>query len=624
LTYCIGLDVETSKKPNHLPWLDDSFLVSIGVAREDGTTQVWVFNHSEVDSSLVPDNVKLAEIQKEIDNAALVCGHNFKFDLYWLSSVGLVCPDSKVFCTSTAEYILSGQQIKYPSLDYLSKRYGIPDKIDLVKTYWDSGYETDEIPLSVLNPYLEQDCINTLAIYQRQRGQIRKEGLSKVVRLHCGIVGMLADVETNGMRFDSALAAEYAAEYAEKIADIDSELIGLFGFDIRLNSDDELSAGLYGGVIKREGTETVERELKGGRIKQYERKCITPTRIEGLGISPLPRSQTKKDGYYFVNKNVLAKLKTKDKRQKRVLKLLQERSKLEKQRGTYFVGLPKKSVNGIIHPSFNNTATNTGRFSSSNPNGQNLPKSRTAPVKRLFLPRYDQILNVDLSQIEWRVVAFFAQDWTAIKEIADGLDAHTDNAIKFFGDAKFRDAAKALLFGLIYGRTAQGFFDDPNMPKLSRKAWQIAIDRFYQKYSKIKEWQNRNIKFVEENGYLKLPSGRILRFKRDLRGNYSENQIKNYPVQGFASGDIVCLAMLLIRKELKKGEFTSLVICQVHDSLVLDCPNEEVQPVAKICLDVFRKLPLYISRYFGCDFNVRLAGDAEAGPNYGEIEKISA
>jgi DNA polymerase-1 len=298
-------------------------------------------------------------------------------------------------------------------------------------------------------------------------------------------------------------------------------------------------------------------------------------------------------------------------------------------------GLVRKIArDGNIHTSFNQTVTATGRLSSSNPNGQNLPRGNTSPIKKCIIPQADGIMNADLSQIEWRVPAQLSQDPKMIYEINHDVDQHiaackelmelpfiskSDKASK-----KNRDNAKIFNFRMIYGGTEFGFHMDPKMPRFGLKKWRKVVDGFYNKYGGLKNWQDGNIiSVIVNHGSMVSPTGRRFLFPFDHNGKYDERKIKNYPVQGMAGGDILPLTTVLIRRYMRKYKLRSRMILTVHDSIVFDYYKSEEKLLTNICMHVFTNLPRYIRQYFGIEWNVNLTGEVEVGKNYGSLKQIA-
>jgi DNA polymerase I-like protein with 3'-5' exonuclease and polymerase domains len=234
----------------------------------------------------------------------------------------------------------------------------------------------------------------------------------------------------------------------------------------------------------------------------------------------------------------------------------------------------------------------------------------------------------DLAQLEWRMAAWLSQDPVAMREILDGVDCHLSNAITFFGDAKYRQDAKIFTFRLLYGGGAYAFFMDPKMPDFTLKKWNDIERQYKQKYHVLTRWQEMNIIQVgQDKGWLYSPTGRIYRIPMEehkkFKGTwiYKETCIKNYPVQGGATGDIVPLAMNEIDYRLRQEPLRCMStdwMGQVHDSCLFDTIPQDVKWVAMTCINVFEDLPLIIKDTWGLDFNLPMTGEATWGPNYGD------
>lgn len=633
----VGLDVETTKKPYLHPWQKEAYLVQVGLVNEQGQKKVWTFNHEELIDHR-PQREMINEIQKEIDQCIRIVGHHLKFDLNWMRYLGIDFSQKKLFCTQVAEYLLLGQRgLGKLDLASLSKKYLQVDKIDRVKIFWDAGYETSEVPLNILTPYLEQDCFNALAIYQKQVPLINQMNLNALVAIQMETVRVLSEIECNGMYFDVDIAQEHIQKITEELKRMDFELRDIIDIpDIQLDSNHELSAALFGGVIKREVQELYSKKFKY-KIAVRTRKCILETKVKGLGFKPLKNTETAFKGVYQTNKDVIKLLPARNQNQKKVKALLIERSKLAKALATLITADGKGGLinlvmaDGCVHSSYNMTVTKTGRLSSSNPNGQNIPREGTSPIKLAIKPRFDYILECDLSQIEWRGVAYLSQDQVMIAEIIAGEDPHTNNAVAFFGAdpnkekefKELRTTAKIMTFRLIYGGSAYSFFMDQKMPSYTLKKWRGIVNNFYRKYKGLKAWQDENIRKVTRNkGRLVNPTGRMFRFFRDDKGGYRPQQIKNFPVQSFSTADLMPLAMIVIYKKFKEAGFKSKIILQVHDALVFDVLKSERDQIARLCLEVFKDLPKYVDHFWGIKMNVPIKGDADCGPTWAEVKEL--
>lgn len=633
------IDIEATKLPNIHPWQEKANLCSIGMAFNDEAVKVWLFDH--VSEPIAPQSDSLAEIQKIIDGSDLIVAHNAKFDLNWFKSVGLNVKGKKVWCTLVADYLINGQHRCKYDLDAVAARHGLGTKIDLMKKYWEDGYDTREIPLEVHIPYLTQDVLLTRQVYLAQQAIINCNGLAALAALSFEITDMLSDMEVRGVKFDRPAALSFHSEFTSTLARLDNDILDLIGDPkINLGSSRQLSAVLYGGQYLVDGIERYTVTLKDGTVRERSRKCKVTKRVDGFGFKPLDGTESDSTpGVFSTGVKVLKLLTAETDEQKKVLDLLKERSKVQKIIEMFMSKnedgglIPSIGKDGRIHPQFNQATTVTGRLSSKQPNAQNLPRKGSNPIKKCFLPENDCIVNIDLAQIEFRIAAELSRDPVMLKEIKDGLDTHADNAIRFFDAGKYekdskefkqlRTVAKIFTFRLLYGGGANGFFRDGSMPRFSLKKWQTIVDAYYDKYKGLRAWQQANVNKTYEQGYLRNPSGRILRFVPVLKRGvmqYDESDIYNYPVQS-SSADIMYLAMAVLRSRFRERGYKSEFILQVHDSMVIDAYKEEVDDICKLAVDTFRELPTLCKQYWGWEMDVPLDGDCEVGPTYGDTEK---
>jgi len=358
----LAIDVETTKAPNHYPWIEGSALVCLSTAKESGETRTWFFNHP-VRDKLHPNQTfreSVDEIQAEIAAHKRIIAHNLKFDLHWLRYLGLDLSRSKLYCTMLGEYLVNAQYKQDGiKLAELSEVYGLPMKKDKVKIYWDAGVDTPDIPHHILQPYCEQDTINALAIYQRQVPRILGNNLETIVAMEMEVLRCANEMEWNGMALDTEKLERYNRVYGEELVELDKTLAQELQID-NPNSGDQLSIALF-GFKEREGL--------------FDAKRFN---IEAL----------KKEGYYSTAVPELLKLKGRTPRQKKILDMLKHRSRLEQMRATYFNGLQKHLIGNMIHHTINQCVTITGRTSCSKPNLQNQPRGNTGPVKECFITQW--------------------------------------------------------------------------------------------------------------------------------------------------------------------------------------------------------------------------------------------
>ncbi len=262
----------------------------------------------------------------------------------------------------------------------------------------------------------------------------------------------------------------------------------------------------------------------------------------------------------------------------------------------------------VIHTVFNQTLTNTGRLSSSEPNMQNIPTrdEEGKNLRKIFISKFEDglILSADYNQIELRLLANMAQEETMIEAYQQGIDIHSKTASEIFNvpldkvTAGMRRDAKAVNFGIVYGISDYGLSQNI---KTSRVKAKIYIDSYFTRYPKIKEFMDNNVEFAKQNGYAKTLFGRIRMIPELSSSNFNvrkfgERVAMNMPLQGAAS-DIIKLAMIAIFRELRNME--SHIILQVHDELVIDVKKEELEKVKEIvksCMENVKafKVPLVV------------------------------
>jgi DNA polymerase-1 len=273
---------------------------------------------------------------------------------------------------------------------------------------------------------------------------------------------------------------------------------------------------------------------------------------------------------------------------------------------------------GMLHVRLNQHITATGRFSGSNPNMQNMPRGNTFPVKRVFVSRWEggKVMEADFAQLEFRVAAFLSQDAVAMKEVSEGFDVHsyTAKVITDAGQPTSRQVAKTHTFAPLYGATGYG----------RTPAEAAYYTHFMEKYKGVAGWHKTLAKQALAYGYISIPSGREFVFpdvKRKRDGTVTNfTQIKNYPVQSFATADIVPLALVEIYNRLQS--YRSCVVNSVHDSIVVDVHPEEQDEVIEVIDNVQKSLVDLINARWGIDFNVPLALEAKIGNNWLEQKDV--
>lgn len=282
------------------------------------------------------------------------------------------------------------RQKPYPSLEETAKKYGLPSKLDIVKTeYWDKGIDTTEIPSQILSEYCVQDVELTYQIYRLQQDQLAlRPALYRLFKLACQDLLVLAEMEWNGLPFNETLCKERADECEKEKLQIVSVLSSVYpDVPINFGSGDQLSAFLYGGTV----VQTVKQPA--GVFKTGERKGQVKFQNVDIEhklprlVEPLKNSELKKPGFYATDEGTLKKLKGPF--AKKYVSQILRLARLDKLIGTYYEGLPKlnKTMDwneGMLYPNYNQCVTQTGRLSSSRPNGQNLSNEIADVIESIY------------------------------------------------------------------------------------------------------------------------------------------------------------------------------------------------------------------------------------------------
>lgn len=283
-------------------------------------------------------------------------------------------------------------------------------------------------------------------------------------------------------------------------------------------------------------------------------------------------------------------------------------------------GIKRHVINGIVHPNFNQCVTATGRLSSSAPNFQNLPRLHTFPIKRAIVSRWRSVgglvLDADFAQLEFRCAVFQSQDKIGMKEIADGFDVHqfTADTITSAGQPTDRQTAKSHTFKPTYGGTS------------GTPAEMAYYKAFIDKYSGIAQWHERLQDAAIRDKCITIPSGRQYAFPGAKRlpwgGSAYATQIKNYPVQGFATADLVSCAFIRVAAALRGAKLRSLLINDVHDSLIVDVYPGELERVTEIVAAGMVGVVDDLYARYGVRFNVPIEVEIKVGKEWVSVKTI--
>ncbi len=486
----------------------------------------------------------------EIENPKITkVGYNLKPILTGLRRKGIT-PQGRLFDVMIAHYLIEPEQRH--TLEYLSDIY-------LHRSYSPQGNlwapdEGDDIVKDLFKVFLPM---------------LKENGLEKLFyEIEMPLVTVLSVMEENGVKIDSQNLRNISEEFGKHIHELEESIYAMAGVRFNIASPRQLGEVLF---------DKLQLDAKAKKTKT---------------------------GQYATGEEVLQKLAGKHP----IINAILEYRSYTKLKSTYLDALPAliNPKDGLIHTSYNQAVTATGRLSSNNPNLQNIPV-RTAngrEIRRAFVPRSPEytLLAADYSQIELRIIAHLSQDPAMIADFNLGHDIHAATAAKVFHvpidqvTKEQRSRAKAVNFGIIYGMSAFGLAE---RMEISRSEAADIIKKYFEEYAGIKEYMNRSIALAKEKGYAETILGRR-RYLRDINAangtvrNFAERNAINAPIQG-SSADMIKIAMIGIHQELQKLKMQSKMILQVHDELVFDAHLDELSDLkALVSEKMVNAMPLSV------------------------------
>ena len=476
--------------------------------------------------------------------------HNLKYDLKVLHRYGIELK-GPLFDTMIAQYLInpeSKQGMDFLATYYLSYQ---PISIEtlLGKKGKNQGNMSDLSPEQIKD-YACEDADITYQLKKLLEPEIEKPHLHHLFyEVEMPLVKVLKDIEQEGIAIDVPALNAFSKELDERLIDLENQIKELAGEPFNLDSPKQLGEILF----------------------------------EKLQISS--KAKKTKTGQYATSEDILQK----HEHDHPIIGHILEYRQLRKLKSTYVDPLPTlcDPIDGRIHTNFMQTVTATGRLSSNNPNLQNIPvrSAKGREIRRAFVARSAdfQLMAVDYSQIELRIIAALSGDPNMIAAFKSGHDIHAATAAKVFHTSidevtrEQRSAAKAVNFGIIYGQSAFGLAQNLQISRTEAKG---IIDAYFEQYGTIKTYMDKVIAQARELGYVET----ILKRRRYLPDIHSANAVVrgfaernaiNAPIQGSAA-DIIKLAMVAVHRAMSKEKLQSKMILQVHDELVFDVHRDEV------------------------------------------------
>ncbi len=510
------------------------------------------------------------------DGTVKKCGQNIKYDFHILREAGIEMR-GLYFDTMVASYLLTPNKLNHNLDDISRENLGIfKIKTSDVLGTGRNQISMNEVPIEKITEYASEDADCVFQLVDILEQGLKKNNLTDLFfNLEMPLVRVLAETEKNGVAIDTKVLKELSDKAEGELDVLSKKIQKIAGEEFNINSTKQLQEILF------------------NKLK-------------------LPTVKKTKTGF-STDVSVLEKLAS-DYEIADFLLQYRERQKLK---STYLDALPEilNKKDNLIHTSFNQTVTATGRLSSSEPNLQNIPikSSLGREIRKGFVPRNknSKLLSADYSQIELRILAHFSGDEVLSKAFHEDLDIHSYTATLLYNipehevTHEMRNAAKTINFSIIYGKTAYGLSKDLG---ISVKEAELFINSYFNRYEKVKDFLDSQKELAKKQGYLTTILGRRSYFpdinsRNMMARQFAERAAINAPMQGSAA-DLIKKAMIDVEQALEKKKLKTLMTLQVHDELVFDVPLSELKEVQDLVKEKMEhaiklKVPLKVDVYTG-------------------------
>ena len=478
-------------------------------------------------------------------------GQNIKYDILLLARYK-VAVKGPIFDTMLAHYLIDPDTRH--GMDVLAENYLNYKPLSITELIGSKGKKQGnmrDVELEIIKEYAAEDADITLQLKEIFKPLLEETNtLNLANEVEFPLVYVLSEIERNGVRIDTDALQQFSQNLEIDIRQLEQTIYEKAGVNFNIASPKQLGEVLF----------------------------------DKLKLDP--KAKKTKTGQYKTGEDVLLALAYKSDIVQDILSFRQ----LQKLKSTYVDALPGliNPETSLIHTSYNQAVAATGRLSSTNPNLQNIPirTERGREVRKAFIPRHENnvILSADYSQIELRLIAELSKDPNMMEAFTSGHDIHRATAARVYGleleevTSDQRRNAKAVNFGIIYGQSAFGLSQSLAIPR--KEAAEI-IDQYFSQYAGIKKYMSEVLDFAKENGYVETILKRR-RYLRDINSanmtvrGFAERNAINAPIQGSAA-DLIKIAMLGIQKEITDQGLSGKMIMQVHDELVFDVPENEVE-----------------------------------------------
>lgn len=546
-------------------------LAALAVCWGEGESRAAIFRESETED--YPGFLR-ALFRPEITKL----GYHIKDVMRWALARGLTA-EGFVFDAAIAAYLLAPTDGSY-ALDKVAGQYFTED-FPPEKDYLGSKAWKDAESAAKAMGTMASHAALIAALYAVLPGKLEELGLTRVyAELELPLCPVLAEMEQAGMLVDLDALTHFGEQLKTGIAALQGEIWAMAGQEFNLNSTQQLGKVLF----------------------------------EDMGLPPVKKTKTG----YSTSAEVLEKLRA----HHPIIDCILEYRQLTKLNSTYVEGLSKViAPDGRVHTCFQNTVTATGRLSSTEPNLQNIPVRTElgAQIRNMFIARPGWVLvDADYSQIELRLLAHMAGDEKMIESFRAGEDIHAHTAAQVFGlpqeqvTPELRRRAKAVNFGIVYGISGFSLAQDIGV---SRKEASEYMEKYLETFSGVRDYMARIKAQAKADGYVATLMGRR-RWLPELKSSnfnlraFGERVALNMPIQGTAA-DVMKLAMIRVAARLKAEGLQAQLILQVHDELIVECPQDEEAKVKEILTQEMEGAG---------NFSVPLIADANAGHSWAEAK----
>lgn len=498
------------------------------------------------------DILKIKEVLE--DSNIEKVGYELKQDYIALRPYGIEL-DPMAFDVSIAEYIIDSKSSTSYDFDIIANKY-LYKKVTSKEELLGKGAKAVDYPdveVEKLDQYAEGMINTVINVIDKMKQIIKDDDMEMLFYdVEMPLIEVLGDMEYEGIYTDKDIIDSLGAEFDEIIKTTEKKVFEYSGEEFNVNSPKQLGVVLF----------------------------------EKLELPVIKKTKTG----YSTNAEVLEKLRDKHP----IIDLITEYRSVVKLKSTYIDGIKSlvNPIDGRIHSSFNQTIATTGRISSTDPNMQNIPvrTSMGRQIRKVFISEEGKkLVDADYSQVELRVLAHMSEDEHMIEAFESGEDIHRKTASQVFGvnsedvTPELRSAAKAVNFGIIYGKSDFGLAKDLG---ISQKKAKDYIASYFAKYGRIKGFMDYIVSSAEEKGYSTTMFNRRryipeIKSSNFIDKNRGKRAAMNAPIQGSAA-DIIKIAMVNVYNRLKEEELESKLILQVHDELIVEASEQEIDRVVEL------------------------------------------